>query len=103
MLFRSVEIRSRELQAKPDISLEKKVFCDRRPEYFWKYNVRSCQAWINRVRKKEFPIIDDRQKTEFLNLIVRTSFAGKPYEAGVREEGNLEKCKMAFKKVLDSL
>ena len=40
-----VEIRSRELQAKPDISLEKKVFCDRRPEYFWKYNVRSCQAW----------------------------------------------------------
>ena len=38
-----------------------------------------------------------------LNLIVRTSFAGKPYEAGVREEGNLEQCKMAFRKVLDSL
>ena len=66
-------------------------------------NTDDLQAWINRVRKKEFPIIDDRQKTEFLNLIVRTSFAGKPYEAGVREEGNLEKCKMAFKKVLDSL
>ncbi len=65
-------------------------------------NLDNLRLYADMVREKKFPIITDKQKIEFINLITRTSFIGMPYE-GITDDENMKLCKTAFEKILHEL
>lgn len=60
------------------------------------------QTIVDSVRRDNFPQIRDKEKIDFINLINQTSFEGMPYEKNLDAE-NLQKCKAAFERVLNTL
>ena len=65
----------------------------------WLESFNQLPLWINEIKHKKFPYINEQTKISFINLLNRTSFWGLPYETTMAED-NINKCLIGFKKIL---
>lgn len=55
--------------------------------------------WIERIKMNQFPSIDDKGKRDFINLLMKTSYVGKPYQTDL-DDKNLNNCILGFRDVI---
>lgn len=68
----------------------------------WLESFSQLPLWIEKTQKKEFPIINEQTKIDFINLLNRTSFTGLPYNTAMFED-NIDKCMEGFRKILTKI